>query len=184
MRHRSSNRQPHPAVLPHLRRFETPDMAQSGGCPQKALGTGWDTAVDSGLGLTHQTEDLAWPGTQKKKKKKWNWLLLCFWPLYFLQKVESGMGCPDWHAAMHNLRLQRFLGIFYPGHAGISGNERADRLASTVDNYHIWSAALQGRGAQRLEERSEHGQADIPPFRVENDLCSTRQILALFRGQP
>ena len=40
MRHRSSNPQPHRAVLPHLRRFETPDMAQSGGCPQQALGTG------------------------------------------------------------------------------------------------------------------------------------------------
>ena len=25
---------------PHRRRFETPDMAQSGGCPQEALGTG------------------------------------------------------------------------------------------------------------------------------------------------
>ena len=40
VRHRSSNPQPHPAVLPHLRHFETPDMAQSGGCPQEALGTG------------------------------------------------------------------------------------------------------------------------------------------------
>ena len=35
MRHRSSNPQPHPAIL---RRLETPDMAQSGGCPQEALG--------------------------------------------------------------------------------------------------------------------------------------------------
>ena len=26
--------------------------------------------------------------------------------------------------------------------------------------------------------------ADIPPSKVDNDLCSTRQILALFRGQP
>ena len=43
-------------------------MAQSGGCPQEALGTGWDTAADCGLRLTHQIEDLAWPGTQKKKK--------------------------------------------------------------------------------------------------------------------
>ena len=34
------NPQPHPAVLPHLQCFETPDMAQSGGCPQEALGTG------------------------------------------------------------------------------------------------------------------------------------------------
>ena len=50
-----------------------------------------------------------------------------------LQKVESGMGCPDWHTAMHCLRLQRLLWIYCPGHAGVSGNERADRLASTAD---------------------------------------------------
>ena len=28
-----------------------------------------ETAADCGLRLTHRTEDLAWPGTQKKKKK-------------------------------------------------------------------------------------------------------------------
>ena len=50
-----------------------------------------------------------------------------------LQKVESGMGCPDWHTAMLSLRLQRLLWICCPGHAGVSGNERADRLASTAD---------------------------------------------------
>ena len=50
-----------------------------------------------------------------------------------LQKVESGMGCPYWHTAMHSLRLQRLLWIYCPGHAGVSGNERADRLASTAD---------------------------------------------------
>ena len=50
-----------------------------------------------------------------------------------LQKVESGMGCPDWHTTMHSLRLQRLLWIYSPGHARVSGNERADRLASTAD---------------------------------------------------
>ena len=50
-----------------------------------------------------------------------------------LLKVESGMGCPDWHTAMHSLQLQRLLWIYCPGHAGVSGNERADRLASTAD---------------------------------------------------
>ena len=69
MQHRSSNSQPHPAVLPHLGRFETPNMAQSSGCPQEALGTGWDTVADCRLHLTHQTEDLVWPGMQQKKKK-------------------------------------------------------------------------------------------------------------------
>ena len=43
------------------------------------------------------------------------------------------MGCPDWHTAMHSLRLRRLLWIYCPGHAGVSGNERADRLASTAD---------------------------------------------------
>ena len=63
------NPQPHPAVVPHLGRFEAPDTAQSGGCPQKALVTCRDTVADCGLRLTHRTEDLAWPGTQKRKKK-------------------------------------------------------------------------------------------------------------------
>ena len=50
-----------------------------------------------------------------------------------LQKVESGMGCPDWHIAKHSLRLQSLLWICCPGHAGVSGNKRADRLASTAN---------------------------------------------------
>ena len=50
-----------------------------------------------------------------------------------LQKVESGMGCADWHTTMHSLRLQRLLWIYCLGHARVSGNERADRLASTAD---------------------------------------------------
>ena len=50
-----------------------------------------------------------------------------------LQKMESGMGCPDWHTAMHNLRLQIFLWIYCPGHAGVRGNEWANRLESTAD---------------------------------------------------
>ena len=69
-----------------------------------------------------------------------------------LQKVESGMGCPDWHTAMHSLPL---YWIYCPGHAGVSGTERADRLASTAD---FTSGLLLGR-AQVLEELSEHGQA-------------------------
>ena len=90
VRHRSSSPQPHPAVLPHLRHFETPDMAQSGGCPQEALGTSWDTATDCGLRLTHRTEDLAWPGTQKKKKK--NMVRLMYVKSLFHQKVVKDGG--------------------------------------------------------------------------------------------
>ena len=50
-----------------------------------------------------------------------------------LQKVESGTGCSDGHIALHSLRLQRLLCIYCPGHAGVSGNEWAHRLASITD---------------------------------------------------
>ena len=62
-----------------------------------------------------------------------------------LQKVESGMGCPDWHTAMHSLQLQRLLWIYSPGHAGLSGNERADRLASTTDIISHLDCSLAGQ---------------------------------------
>ena len=50
-----------------------------------------------------------------------------------LQKVESGMGCPYSQTSKHSLQLQRLLWIYCPGHAGVSGNERADRLTSMAD---------------------------------------------------
>ena len=90
-----------------------------------------------------------------------------------LQKVESGMGCPDWHTAMHSLRLQRLLRIYCPGRAGVSWNERADRLASTAD---ITSGLQLGRvevllGARNFlhMDRPEHHSIDRPKERgVEN----------------
>ena len=101
MRHRSSNLQPHPAILPHLRWLETPDMAQSGGGPQEALGTSWDTVANCGLHLTHRTENLAWPGKQKKKKKHLL-LQLCEWGI----SVEYAL----WFGLLdHRGRLVRIL---------------------------------------------------------------------------
>ena len=75
-----------------------------------------------------------------------------------LQKVESGMGCPDWHTAMHSLRLQRLLWIYCPGHAGVSGNERADRLASTADV----TSGLQLDGAEVLRGLRNFLNTDKP----------------------
>ena len=127
-----------------------------------------------------------------------------------LLKVESRMGCPNGHTAMHSLRLQRLLRIYFSGHTGVSGNERVDILASISD---ITSGLQLGR-AEVLRglrnflnmDRPEHHSIDLqaergvekgigrhppppPPHlpllpKVENDLSSTRQILALFRGQP
>ena len=46
-----------------------------------------------------------------------------------LQKVKSGMGSPDWHASMFDIHLRKILWVYYPGHAGVKGNDKADRLA-------------------------------------------------------
>ena len=45
------------------------------------------------------------------------------------------------------------------------------------------SQSITALTAWRKEEWRKEA-ADIPPSKAENDLCSTRQILALFRGQP
>ena len=119
-----------------------------------------------------------------------------------LQKMEPGMGCPDWHTAMHSLRLQRLLWIYCPGHAGVSGNERADRLVSTAD---ITSGLQLGRtevlrGLRDFlnMDRSEHHITDhlkergvekgsgrqSTPQGQERSVFNHTYILPLFQGQP
>ena len=78
-------------------------------------------------------------------------------------------GLPDWHTAMHSLRLQRLLWIYCSGRAGVNGNERADRLACTGG---ITSGLQLGR-AEVLRglrnclnmDRPEHHSIDRPKER-------------------
>ena len=118
-----------------------------------------------------------------------------------LQKVKSGMGCLDWHTAMPSRRLHRRLWIYCPGHARVRGNEWADRLASKAyitsgpqlgeaevlegPRNFLKTDRLEHNSMDRLKEREWRKEAaDMPTSEVDNDLCSTRQTLALFRGQP
>ena len=39
------------------------------------------------------------------------------------------MKSPEWHASMFGIHLPRILWVYRPGHAGVKGNDRADRLA-------------------------------------------------------
>ena len=47
----------------------------------------------------------------------------------FLQKVNSGMGSPDWNVSTIDIHLRKLLWVYCPGHAGVKRNDRADRLA-------------------------------------------------------
>ncbi len=59
-----------------------------------------------------------------------------------LQKVKSGMGSPDWNVSMVDIHLRKLLWVYCPGHAGVKGNDRADRLAGKAT---LTSGLLLGR---------------------------------------
>ena len=42
-----------------------------------------------------------------------------------LQKVKTGKGSPGWNVLM----VEKCVCVYCPGHAGVKGNDRADRLA-------------------------------------------------------
>ena len=58
------------------------------------------------------------------------------------QKVESGMESLDWNVSVVDTHLQKFLWVYCPGHAGVKGNEEADRLAGKAT---LSSGLLLGR---------------------------------------
>ena len=81
--------------------------------------------------------------------------------LSLLQKVKSGMGSPDWIVSILDIHLQKLLWVYCPGHAGVKGNKRADRLAGKATlqlaSRKIWSVekleTLPAGTKHRLEER-------------------------------
>ena len=50
-----------------------------------------------------------------------------------LAKIDTCMLYADWLKAINESNLQKLLWIFCPGHAGVHGNERADKLAGMAD---------------------------------------------------
>ena len=50
-----------------------------------------------------------------------------------LQKVEKKMLYADWKSTISASSLERIAWVFCPGHAGVNGNERADKLAGDAE---------------------------------------------------
>ena len=98
-----------------------------------------------------------------------------------LQKVKSGKGNPDWNVLMIDIHLRKLLWVYCPGHAGVKGNDRADRLAKATltsglllgrsevlrSLRHYLRAQSQGHHTiDPLEERGvERGSARRSPFK-------------------
>ena len=80
-----------------------------------------------------------------------------------LQKIEKGMLYADWSSTIRESSLEKVAWIFCPGHAGVAGNERADKLAGearvggrlTLDPPTVL-AAVQENMRENREESSSH----------------------------
>ena len=59
-----------------------------------------------------------------------------------LRKVKSGIGSPDWNVSLVDIHLRKLPWVYGPGHAGLKGNDRADRLAGKAT---LTSGLLLGR---------------------------------------
>ena len=59
-----------------------------------------------------------------------------------LQKVTCEMGSPDCNVSRVDIHLRKLLWVYCPGHAGVKGNDRADRLAGKAT---LTSGLLLGR---------------------------------------
>ena len=133
------------------------------------------------------------------------WMVVCRSPQ--LQKkfiatflLLSLMSQPSPNRQYHHSGHHSFLHdspemlIYCPGHAGYSGNKRADRLAST-SGLHVGRAEVLGGLTNFLDmDRPEHHstvclkekgaeKGSGRHFEVGNDLRSTRQACTLFREQ-
>ena len=100
-----------------------------------------------------------------------------------LQKVKSGMEIsPGWNVSMVDIHLRKLPWVYCPGHAGVKGNDRADRLAGKAalksglllgssevlrSLRHYLRAQSQGHHTiDRLEERGEErGSARRPSLK-------------------
>ena len=92
-----------------------------------------------------------------------------------LQKVKSGMGSPDWNVSMADIHLRKLPWVYCPGHAGVKGNDRADRLAGKATltgglllgrsevlrslEHYLWAQSQGHHTIDRLEERGVEGRS-------------------------
>jgi hypothetical protein len=73
------------------------------------------------------------------------------------QKSWTSKLCREWADLLMHSRIDQLTWIYCPGHAGVQGNEQADRLASgaSIQCVHRWDKSdllMSGRDASNREE--------------------------------
>ena len=70
--------------------------------------------------------------THRKRDAQIEYAIILIDSLDLLLKVQSGMGSTDWQTAKQSSDAKTSVDLL-SWHAGVSGDELTDRLASTVD---------------------------------------------------
>ena len=69
------------------------------------------------------------------------------------------MGSPDWNVSMVDIHLQNLLWVYCPGHAGVKGNDGADRRAGKANGLRLGRAGV----LRSLRHYLRHKAKDITP---------------------
>ena len=101
---------------------------------------------------------------------------------YVPKYLSSGMGSPDWNVSVVDIHLPKLLWVCCPGHAGVKGNDRADRLAGKAT---FTSDLLLGRSEvlrslrhyQRAQIQRQHTIDRLEERGVERGISARRSSL-------
>ena len=80
-----------------------------------------------------------------------------------LEKVRQGNLHADWYPLINNSGIRRIIWIYCPGHAGVQGNETADRLAGSAQLTPGVQVLLDNNAVESMVETSLTAARDNRP---------------------
>ena len=80
-----------------------------------------------------------------------------------LEKVRQGNLHADWVSLINESSIQRIVWIYCPGHAGVKGNEEADRLAGNAEIDENVHAIFDGGSVEKMVETHIANERDCRP---------------------
>jgi hypothetical protein len=74
-----------------------------------------------------------------------------------LRKVETGQLCREWADLLMHSRIDQITWIYCPGHAGVMGNEQANRLAgrAPIEGVLKWDKSVLVMAVRDVSNREE-----------------------------
>ena len=97
--------------------------------------------------------------------KRWQSDHICHQPHRLSElATKSGIEGRDWNVSVVDIHLQKLLWLYHRGHAGLRGNDRADRLAGKISP-HKWLASWKLWSVEELETLSASTKPMTPHHR-------------------